>query len=108
MQQSGTVKQILPLESGESKAGKAWQKQTFVISFKDGSYDKILAISTMKPELLTNISVGQNVTVELNVSSREYNGKFYTDATAWKITADGQASTIPAKLDEQDSSDLPF
>lgn len=107
MTQTGTVQQILPIESGESKAGKAWSKQTFVIGFKDGSYDKILAISTMKPELLTNIAVGQNVTVELNVSSREYNGKFYTDATAWKITASEAESPVPLPLDQQGDG-LPF
>ena len=107
MQITGTVKTILPIESGVSKADKPWSKQTFVIEFKDGSYDKQLALSVMKPELIANIAIGQTVMCEINASSREYNGKYYTDVSAWKVTVGGQASPVPAPLNEQ-ASDLPF
>jgi len=103
---TGTVKSILPLESGTSKAGKEWSKQSFVVSFKDGSYDKDVCFTTMKPEMIESIAEGQAVTVHFNVSSREYNGKWYTDASAWKVEAGQAQSVVPAPLDEQDP--LPF
>jgi hypothetical protein len=31
MEIQGTFKQKLPLESGESKSGKAWQKQSIIV-----------------------------------------------------------------------------
>ena len=31
MEIQAILKQILPLESGESKSGKAWQKQTIIV-----------------------------------------------------------------------------
>lgn len=108
MQQSGTVKQILPLESGEGKNGQ-WKKQIFVISFMDGNYPKDLAITAMNDKTSLVPKQGQSVTVDFNMSSREYNGRWYTDCQLWKITADGQDNPVPAKLDEQQGdSDLPF
>lgn len=106
MQQTGTVTQVLPLESGESKStGKAWSKQTFVISFKDGSYDKILAITAMNDKIQSIPAVGQEVKVDFNISSREYSGRFYTDCSLWRCEV---VSGIPAKLEDQPDSDLPF
>lgn len=108
MQLSGTVKQVLPLEAGTSKSsGKDWQKQTFIISFKDGSYDKDLSITAMNDKTSLVPKVGQNVTVDFNVSSREYQNRWYTDCQLWKCTVNGQQSSVPAPLNEQDG-DLPF
>ena len=29
---TGTIKEVTPVQSGTSKAGKEWQKQTFVVT----------------------------------------------------------------------------
>jgi len=107
LQITGKVKSILDKETGVSKAGREWSKQVFVVSFKDGSYDKDVAFSTMKPEIIEAISEDQTVTVHFNVSSREYNGKWYTDAGAWKVEAGQVQSAVTLPLDEQ-PNDLPF
>lgn len=105
MQQTGTVTQVLPLESGESKAGKAWSKQTFIIEFMDGSYSKKLAITAMNDKISLIPGIGQEVKVDCNASSREYNGRWYTDISLWKCEV---VSGIPAKLEDQPDNDLPF
>ena len=43
MEIQGTLKQILPLESGESNSGKAWQKQTIIVETQE-TYPKLIAI----------------------------------------------------------------
>lgn len=99
MQIKGKVSKILTLETGVSKAGKQWSKQSFVIDFKSGDYDKILCIDITSPKTLEffekNVRVGDEVFCEINVDSREYNGRYYTGVSAWKVekTAVGSAAS---------------
>lgn len=57
--------------------------------------------------------VGDMVEVEFNVSSREYNGKYYTNLSHWradKINEMPAAESITAKdfAPDRESADLPF
>jgi len=101
MQLTGTVHLVLQQESGTSKNGKDWKKQVFIINYKDGEYDKQLALTTMgnTVEQIASIGIGQTVTVDFNAESREYNGRWYTDYKAWKVTTPSGSSG---------SSNLPF
>jgi hypothetical protein len=51
-------------------------------------------------KIVSGLRSGQDVTVQFNIESREYNGKYYTNATAWKIEA--VANSVP------ETTDLPF
>ena len=72
--------------SGTSKAGKDWVKQDFVIETQE-TYPKKVCISVMgeKVNTLRNINVGEVITAHINIESREYNGKYYTTISAWKL-----------------------
>jgi hypothetical protein len=87
----GKIIQIMPATSGMSKAGKEWTKQEFVIETKD-QYPKKVMMSVMgeKVNELKKFAVGNDVKAALNIESREYNGRWYTDIRAWKI--DGNAN----------------
>jgi len=103
MEIKGKVKSVLPVESGEGKNGKEWKRQDFIIEFMDGDYSKILALTARAENTLKAVSdlkSGMDVKVQFNIESREYNGKYYTNATAWKIEAD--KASVPA------GGDLPF
>lgn len=83
----GVIKQILPVESGTSKAGKEWKKQSFVIDNGD-QYNPMICFSLFgedKIQALSDFSAGQEVEVSFNLSSREFNGKWYHNLDAWKI-----------------------
>ena len=61
------------------------------------------------------IGVGDKITASINIESREYNGRWYTDVRAWKVQKDGsqQRGDVPPPDDtfipETTSSDyLPF
>jgi hypothetical protein len=87
----GKLKEKLTLESGTTKAGKEWKKQNFVIDTGD-QYSPDVCFTLFGDEkiaILENFQEGQEVTVHFNVSSREFNGKYYHNIDAWKIEAGG-------------------
>lgn len=112
----GKVVQILPPQSGESSNG-SWKKQEFVIE-TDGNYPKKICISGFNDtaDLVGKLSTGENVDVYVNIESREYNSRWYTDIKAWRIDPSNVTSTnkeghqVPAAdaLQESNGDDLPF
>jgi hypothetical protein len=88
MEIKGQVVAILPLESGITKSGKDWQKLTIVIEFNEGNYQKKLALSATKSELiqtLQNLKQGDSITASINLESREFNGKWFNSVNVWKV-----------------------
>jgi hypothetical protein len=83
---TGKILQIMPTTTGTSKAGKDWVKQEFVIETQE-TYPKKVCISVMgdKTQELKKYVPGNEVKVSLNLESREYNGKWYTNVNAWRI-----------------------
>jgi hypothetical protein len=87
MDVKGRIVNILEIESGTSKAGKEWKKQGFVMDTGD-QYNPNVCFSLFgddKIAMLSSYSVGEEVSVSFNLSSREYNGKWYHNVDAWKI-----------------------
>jgi hypothetical protein len=104
----GKIKSILPMESGTSKAGKQWNKQSLVVDTGDQfNPDVCITFFGDKSDLLQHVSTGQNVTVHINVSSREFNGKWYHNIDGWKIDSDASAQVQPSD-EPNDGGDLPF
>jgi hypothetical protein len=86
MEVQGVLKQILRLESGTSKSGKTWQKQTIIVETQE-TYPKLIAIEVSEKAIsrLQDYSIGQTITCSINIESREYNGRWFTSVKAWKI-----------------------
>lgn len=91
----GKIIIVQPTQTGTSKSNKPWAKQDFVIE-TGGQYPKKVALSLWGDESINkyDLKIGMEATFHLNLESREYNGRWYTEARAWKIewTAEG-AST---------------
>jgi len=106
----GKITTVLEVESGTSKAGKEWQKQTFVLD-TGAQYNPEVAFSLFGSEKIENFAkynkVGDEVEVSFNVSSREYNGKYFHNLDAWKVF---KSTNEPAQdLNSSDSNDgLPY
>lgn len=49
-----------------------------------------------KVEFLDSFQEGQGVQVSFDVKGREYNGNYYVDLQAWKLTAEGAGVAAPA------------
>jgi hypothetical protein len=112
-----TFKKSLPLVSGQGKNG-TWQKQDFIIE-TPGQYPKNVCCTLWgdKVNMLSSLNDGQEITVHLDLESREYNGRWYTDVKVWKLEA-GSSSEMPqhddiplpneSELPGLNDDDLPF
>lgn len=115
----GKLVTILDVESGTSKAGKEWKKQSFVIDNGD-QFNPSVCFSLFGEEkiaLLDKFHIGQEIEVSFNLSSREFNGKWYHNIDAWKINASensgsapqAQSIAAPSIADApEEGDDLPF
>ena len=93
---SGRIALILPLQTGTSKAGNQWKKQSYVIE-TGGQYPKKVCFSLFGDKVdQFPIQVGQDVTVSIDIDSREFNGRWYTEINAWNVTYAGQQPQAPA------------
>lgn len=112
---TGEVKQILKPESGTSKAGKEWNKQDFVIETED-QYPKLNAFTLFGEKVSLCPKVGENVEVFFNFESREYNGRWFHNITAWRVELLSQKETNEPQhevsetksVSEENGDDLPF
>ncbi len=116
----GKLVKKLPVVSGEGKNGR-WEKQEFVIE-TDDQYPKKICISTWGDKIrnLEGYAEGDILKVAVNIESREYNERWYTDVRAWRIERIGEEGLPPippeAPIDqgpvpEEESNgegDLPF
>tara|TARA_B110001450_G_C17466641_1_gene418489 strand:- start:147 stop:482 length:336 start_codon:yes stop_codon:yes gene_type:complete len=107
----GTIKSKQAIESGTSKAGKEWKKQSIVLDMnKDWNSDVCISFfGADKLALVDGFEVGTDVRVGVNVSSREFNGKFYHNIDGWRIDpVDAPKSAVVEVGGEQQDGDLPF
>lgn len=90
MEITGRIIQILDLVSGEGRNG-VWKKQSFILE-TEGQYPKKACITLFGDKIEKNpISVGETVTASIEIDSREFNGRWYTDVRAWRV-AKGSSS----------------
>lgn len=86
---TGKLIKFLEVESGESKLGTTWSKQQFVVQ-TESQYNNLYCFEVFGNEKVENLTKyqkeGDNVTVEFNVNTNEYKGKYYTSLSAWKIS----------------------
>lgn len=115
MEIKGTIDNILPAESGTSRDGKAWTKQVFAI-VTEGQYPKTIAFSLFGKTyeaVKDKLRINDEVTIKFDASSREYNGKYYTELNAYavEIHAPKQEAVMESSGHlnlNPDSNDLPF
>ena len=104
MKITGKLVKKFDSEKGVSKSGKSWEKQAILIEQSGTDYNKEVVITFFgdKIKSLRDIEEGSEVNVSINLSSREYNGRYYHNIDGWFI----------AKLSEQTvgatDEDLPF
>lgn len=83
---TGTIVQVLPYDGGTTKAGKEWRKGVFILETQD-QYPRKVAISILNDNIdKYPTQVGTVVTAHIEIESREWNGKWYTEVKAWQIT----------------------
>jgi len=112
---TGTVQQVLDEQSGEGRNGP-WRKQEFILE-TEGNYPKSVCLVVWGDNIdQFGIQMGERVTASIDIQSREYNGRWYTDVKAWKVERDSATGGPPPMRDDEpipgppddDDDDLPF
>ena len=112
----GKLSRKLNVESGTSKAGKEWKKQSFLVD-TGAQYNPEICFQLFgddKIELLNHHNEGDQVEVSFNLSSKEYNGRYFHNIDAWRIeniggTATSQNQDSPEfNTPSTEEDDLPF
>ena len=110
-------------QNGQSTRGE-WTKQDFIVETLE-NYPKKVCMNVWgndKVSDLAQFNPGDILNISINIESREFNGRWYTDVRAWRITKDSpvanQQSNMPPVSDndpfngitEEDNvgEDLPF
>lgn len=87
MEISGNIIRILPEKSGEGRNGP-WRKQEFILETED-QYPKKVCIALWGDRIdQYDLKEGERITASVNIESREFNERWYTDVKAWRISRD--------------------
>lgn len=86
MEIQGKIVQILPLQSGiGQQSQKEWKKQEYILE-QPGQYPKKVCFNLWGDAIdRFMLREGEEVTVQVDIESREYNGRWYTDVKAWRV-----------------------
>ena len=114
MEIAGKIIELLLEKSGQSANGE-WRKREYVLE-TDAQYPKKICFMAWGDKIdQFEIKQGECLTVSVDLESREYNGRWYTDVKAWKVSRDGadaerhssENSTF-VNISEFDNRDIPF
>lgn len=119
----GTIKEVVGIQEGVSKrTGKPWKEATYVLT-TDGQYPKDVAFSVFDEDRINEMSLiaGERVRLGIDIESREWNGKWYTNVRAYvkldvednntpqpKAQEPTPAQPIVEQVSVDKISDLPF
>lgn len=116
----GKIKQFLDVKEGVAKtSGNAWKKQSFIIANNEGyeGKEQVFCFEVFGEEKVENLTkfqkVGDEVVVSFNISTNEWEGKYFASLSAWRIEkAEAQEPKIdkaePFVTDGKNEPDLPF
>ncbi len=96
----------------ESKS-PTFQTRELVLEVVEGNYPQLVKfqLTQERCNLLENYNEGEEIKVHFDLNGREWQGKFFTNLTAWRLekgggeaTAAATGSTIPVQQAQQTSA----
>jgi hypothetical protein len=86
MEINGHILQVLPAQTGVNQNGNTWIKQEYILQTSD-RYPKTICYTLWGDRVETErAEVGDAVRVQFDLLSREWNGRWYTEISAWRVT----------------------
>lgn len=95
----GKVVRLGTLTEGQSARGP-WRKQELIIETEE-QYPRTVCLIcwTNQIDEIQQFAPGQTIKAQIEISSREFNGKWYTDVRVWRF--DPVGATAPAAAPQQ-------
>jgi hypothetical protein len=116
MELTGKLIELLPEVKGTSSKGE-WVKRDAIIETLE-TYPKRVCISFWNDliKVVTPLSTNTELTAHINIESREYNGRWYTEVKAWKVDvkgakpAENKSETAAPEpiINDENPDNLPF
>ena len=106
MKIKGKLVKKMDVETGTSKSGKDWKKQLVLID-TGADYNPEICLQIFgseKVESIEKLKIGKEYDFSINIISREYKGKYYTNIDCWKVENVETESVAVA----EDSDNMPF
>lgn len=81
-----TVNMLLPVVKGQSARGE-WTKQEVIFEIP-GEFSRKLCVGFWNDRAVDAAALrpGDRVALSVNIESREYNGRWYTEVRAWRMS----------------------
>lgn len=97
MEISGKIIAVLPEQGGISKSGSEWKKQEYVLETHE-QYPKKICFQLFGSDRIEQAAIreGEELVVSVDIESREYQGRWYTNINAWKVDRPSSAGAPPA------------
>ena len=90
MEITGKITRVFEVVTGNGKKGM-WSKQEFILE-QPGQYPKNVCLQLWGKDLIDKYdldsALGITVTAHINIESREWQGKYFTDVRCWKLEWD--------------------
>ena len=85
----GKIEKIFDTESKSA----TFTAREFVIEVADGQYPQMVKFQLVqdKCSLIDDYREGEQIEVDFDLRGREWNGKYFTNLQAWKITRAGES-----------------
>lgn len=85
----GKLEKLLPVQKGTKKDGSGeWQKQEFLVRTTD-EYNNLYCFEVFGDEKVENLTKyqkeGDAIKVVFNVNTNEWQGRYFTSLSAWRI-----------------------
>lgn len=114
MELEGKIIDVLTPETGTSARGE-WKKQPFILE-QNGKFPRKACLIVWGNKFDPNLYLNKAVTISIDLESREFKGRWYTDVTAWDIKLRGGNEKTAFEVNEppmesdinQENDDLPF
>jgi len=110
MEITGKVVRLGNLTEGTSARGP-WRKQELIIETEE-QYPRTVCLIcwTNQIDEIQKFAPGQSIKAQIEISSREFNGKWYTDVRVWRFDPVGAqpAAAAPAPQTQQQPMQQPM
>ena len=93
----GRLVQKFPPTSGRSARGD-WSKQEFLVEYQDGNFPTTVVMNVWGADKVADLQrfqQGDMLRISFRPSSREFNGRWYTDLRAWRVQGAAEAAQEP-------------
>lgn len=105
----GTVHKVLESIGGTSRNGNEWKKGQFVLEYGDNFPKQVYC--TAWGDMITQVEAlkpGEKIKAFIDLQSREYNERWYTDAKVWRIEkVDAAAGGTDASAPSSSGTEAP-